>query len=142
LVVDEAHNFVPADDPEDPHALRISQSIQRIAAEGRKYGFFLLLATQRPSKVRPGLLSECENICLLRLRSPIERGLAVDTWALGKEHKRTNAPLANLKQGEGLLCGSWADWKEIPFKGGGRRTRATGGNLSNGWIHDRRKRTK
>jgi len=137
LVVDEAHNFVPTEDPMDPHALRISQSIQRIAAEGRKYGLFLLLATQRPSKVRPGLLSECENICLLRLRSPIERGLAVDTWALGKDHIKPNPPLANFEQGQGLLCGSWADWNEIPFRGGGRRTKATGGNLPPDWIHKR-----
>jgi len=135
LVVDEAHNFVPEEDPGDPHALRISQSIQRIAAEGRKYGLFLLLATQRPSKVRPGLLSECENICLLRLRSPIERGLAVETWALHEDHKHPRlSPLANFGPGQGLLCGYWAGWDEILFSGGRRRTKATGGGLGKRWI--------
>ena len=135
LVVDEAHNFVPAEDPVDPHARRISQSIQRIAAEGRKYGLFLLLATQRPSKVRPGLLSECENICLLRLRSPIERGLAVETWALHEDQKHPRlSPLAKFDPGYGLLCGYWAGWDEIPFEVGRRRTKATGGDLPETWI--------
>lgn len=43
-VIDEAHNFAPRGD-ESP-----SRSIVReIAQEGRKYGVFLILATQRPS---------------------------------------------------------------------------------------------
>jgi hypothetical protein len=135
IVIDEAHNFVPADDPIDPYALRISQSIQRIAAEGRKYGLFLLLATQRPSKVRPGLLSECENLCLLRLRSPIERGLAVDTWALRDDNRHPRlSPLAKYKRGYGLLFGHWTGWDEISFKAGQRRTRPTGGDLPKTWI--------
>jgi hypothetical protein len=135
LVVDEAHNFVPAEDSVDPHALRISQGIQRIAAEGRKYGLFLLLVTQRPSKVRPGLLSECENICLLRLRSPIERGLAVETWALHDDHRHPRlSRLASFDKGHGLLCGHWADWDEIEFSVGRRRTKATGGDLGETWI--------
>jgi uncharacterized protein len=135
IVIDEAHNFVPAEDPADPHALRISQSIQRIAAEGRKYGLFLILATQRPSKVRPGLLSECENLCLLRLRSPIERGLAVDTWALRDDNRHPRlSPLAKYNPGEGLLFGHWTGWNEIPFKTGRRRTKPTGGNLQDTWI--------
>jgi hypothetical protein len=138
LVLDEAHNFVPTEEPVDPHALRISQYIQRIAAEGRKYGLFLLLATQRPSKIRPGLLSECENVCFLRLRSPTERKLATDTWVLSEGHAHpTLAPLAKLDKGWGILCGYWADWKEITFQGGLRRTKATGGDLPDGWIHKR-----
>lgn len=137
LVVDEAHNFVPAEDPVDPHALRISQSIQRIAAEGRKYGLFLLLATQRPSKVRAGLLSECENVCLLRLRSPIERKLALKIWALQNDLSM----LTKFGPGEGLLCGHWAGGLEIPFQGGLRRTKATGGDLPPDWIHTRARKS-
>src|SRR6185503_14286990 len=34
IVVDEAHNFVPNKEPTDPLAIRISSTIQRIAAEG------------------------------------------------------------------------------------------------------------
>jgi len=135
IVIDEAHNFVPAEDPIDPHALRISQSIQRIAAEGRKYGLFLILATQRPSKVRPGLLSECENVCLLRLRSPIERGIAVDTWALRDDNRHPRlSPLAKYERGEGLLFGHWTRWNEISFEAGQRRTKPTGGDLPKTWI--------
>lgn len=43
-VIDEAHNFAPKGDPRPSKAI-----IREIAQEGRKYGVFLALATQRPS---------------------------------------------------------------------------------------------
>jgi hypothetical protein len=131
VVIDEAHNFVPAEDPIEPLALRISRTIQRIAAEGRKYGLFLLLATQRPPKVRPGLLSECANVCLMSLQSPIDHKLIMDIWGL--EVKRTYE-IARFPPAHGLLCGQWADGGEIHFQGGRRRSKETGGNLRRDWI--------
>lgn len=131
VVLDEAHNFVPAEDPIEPLALRISRTIQRIAAEGRKYGLFLLLATQRPPKVRPGLLSECPNVCLMSLQSPIDHKLVMEIWGL--EVKRTYE-IARFPPAHGLLCGQWADGGEIHFRGGRRHTKETGGNLRKDWI--------
>ena len=66
VVIDEAHNFAPAE-PRDALTGLVSERIRRCAAEGRKYGLFLVLITQRPAKMAPGLLAECENVCLLRL---------------------------------------------------------------------------
>lgn len=43
-VIDEAHNFAPKGEPSPSKS-----TIREIAQEGRKYGVFLLLATQRPS---------------------------------------------------------------------------------------------
>ena len=42
----------------------------QIAAEGRKYGLWLLLSTQRPSKVHINALSQCDNLALMRMSSP------------------------------------------------------------------------
>ena len=53
LVVDEAHNLCPPD-PETPLGVAVRDRLIQIAAEGRKYGLWLLLSTQRPSKVHPG----------------------------------------------------------------------------------------
>lgn len=136
LVVDEAHNFVPTEDPVEPLPLRISRSIQRIAAEGRKYGLFLLIATQRPPKVRQGFLSECENVCLLRLQSTIDRDIAINTWGL-RQHKSQVKSIAEFDRGEGLLCGHWANRGVVHFNGANRRTKETGGNLSDDWIIER-----
>ena len=69
IVIDEAHNICPA----DPCGLDQSALVDRlvqIAAEGRKYGLWLLLSTQRPSKIHPQVLSQCDNLVLMRMNSP------------------------------------------------------------------------
>jgi DNA helicase HerA-like ATPase len=53
LVIDEAHNLC-APDVAGPLLAAVQDRINQIAAEGRKYGLWLLLSTQRPSKVHPG----------------------------------------------------------------------------------------
>jgi len=40
-----------------------------IAAEGRKYGLHLVIATQRPSKVHANVVTQCDNLALLRVDS-------------------------------------------------------------------------
>ena len=40
-----------------------------IAAEGRKYGLFLILVSQRPDKLDHPILSECANKAIMRLDS-------------------------------------------------------------------------
>ena len=41
--------------------------VVRIAGEGRKYGLYLLMVTQRPEKLEPNALTQCDNLMLLRL---------------------------------------------------------------------------
>lgn len=135
IVVDEAHNFVPANDPTDPLALRISSMIQRIAAEGRKYGLYLLLVTQRPQKIRAGLLWECENLCLLRLQSPTDLELAEEIWGFKRPEELEK--IARFPPGRGMLFGSWSKGEATCFQGGRRRTTETGGDLDDAWIKDR-----
>lgn len=45
VITDEAHNFAPRGD----HNVPSRREIREIAQEGRKYGVFLILATQRPA---------------------------------------------------------------------------------------------
>jgi len=44
-------------------------AIDRIAAEGRKFGLYLLLSTQRPGKIQDNILSQCDNLVLMRMNS-------------------------------------------------------------------------
>jgi DNA helicase HerA-like ATPase len=41
----------------------------QIAAEGRKYGLYLLTSTQRPNKVHENVVSQCDNLLLMRMNS-------------------------------------------------------------------------
>ena len=68
VVVDEAHNVCPAE-PADELVRLSSESAVQIAAEGRKYGLYLLTSTQRPQKVHENVLSQCDNLLLMRMNS-------------------------------------------------------------------------
>ena len=68
VVLDEAHNICPADPPDDVSGLAAGRAVQ-IAAEGRKYGLYLLTATQRPYKVDQNVVSQCDNLMLMRMNS-------------------------------------------------------------------------
>ena len=68
IVVDEAHNVCPAR-PEDPLTAIATEHAVRIAGEGRKFGLYLLVSTQRPQKVHENVLSQCDNLLLMRMNS-------------------------------------------------------------------------
>lgn len=67
LVCDEAHLYLPVKAAADAVGLRAVQTFERIAKEGRKYGFSLLVISQRPSDVSRTILSQCNNFLVLRL---------------------------------------------------------------------------
>ena len=60
IVVDEAHNLIPAKTNGRLQA-KLRDQFRMIAAEGRKYGLFLILVSQRPDKLDPFVISECDN---------------------------------------------------------------------------------
>jgi DNA helicase HerA-like ATPase len=75
----------------------------RVTGEGRKYGLHLLLATQRPDKLHANVLSQCDNVVLLRVNS------AADRAQLQEQFSFAPAGLVELagrfRQGEALLAG-------------------------------------
>ena len=77
ILIDEAHNFAP-EDTDDPHEKMLGELIHTITAEGRKYGLHLILATQRPHKVKRGLLGECDNAIIMKMNSRQDLKLLAD----------------------------------------------------------------
>lgn len=68
LVLEEAHRYV-AERPSG-HAIDASRIFERIAKEGRKYGLFLMVASQRPSELSKTVLSQCSNFVVHRIQNP------------------------------------------------------------------------
>lgn len=68
IVMDEAHNICPPD-AATPLGRAVTDHTVWIAAEGRKFGLHLLLATQRPQKIHPNVLSQCDSLLLMRVNS-------------------------------------------------------------------------
>ncbi len=66
LAIDEAHNVLPSS-TNDPLLQRATETGILIAGEGRKFGLHLFLASQRPGKVHPNVLSQCDNLVLMRM---------------------------------------------------------------------------
>ena len=68
IVIDEAHNICAADPTDLVGRLSTERAVQ-IAAEGRKFGLYLLASTQRPNKVHENVVSQCDNLLLMRMNS-------------------------------------------------------------------------
>ena len=75
IVIDEAHNVCPAQPQDRLTALATAHAV-RIAAEGRKFGLYLLVSTQRPQKVPENVISQCDNLVLMRLNSAADAAFA------------------------------------------------------------------
>jgi hypothetical protein len=68
VVIDEAHNVCPGRPADDVSELATDRAI-RVAAEGRKFGLYLLVSTQRPQRVHELIVSQCDNLVLMRMNS-------------------------------------------------------------------------
>jgi hypothetical protein len=102
IVIDEAHNICPAQPQSELHHALVERLIQ-IAAEGRKYGLWLLLSTQRPSKIHPQVLSQCDNLALMRMNSPAD--IAELGEVFGFAPKAMLQSSRYFAQGEALMAG-------------------------------------
>lgn len=69
IVIDEAHNLC-SPEPRTPVQRALTEQLVQIAAEGRKFGLWLFLSTQRPTKIHPNVLSQCDNLGLMRVNAP------------------------------------------------------------------------
>ncbi len=65
VVAEEAHRYVPADRTLGFGPTR--RAISRIAKEGRKYGVYLGVITQRPAELDPTIISQCSTIFAMRM---------------------------------------------------------------------------
>ncbi len=80
IVIDEAHNVCPQNPDSEVIALATRHAVQ-IAAEGRKFGLHLLVSTQRPQKVHDNVLSQCDNLVLMRMNSAADLAHLVETFS-------------------------------------------------------------
>ena len=102
VVIDEAHNVCPSR-PEDPLTALATEHAVRIAGEGRKFGLVLLVATQRPQKVHENVVSQCDNLVLMRMNSRSD--LAVLSEVFSFVPHSLLALATEFRQGEAVVAG-------------------------------------
>lgn len=69
LIVDEAHNILSEDSERESEQWKDYrlEVFEEIIKEGRKFGVFLTVASQRPSDISPTIISQLHNYFLHRL---------------------------------------------------------------------------
>lgn len=69
LVLEEAHRYL--NDSRDA----AGEIVERLVKEGRKFGIGTMVVSQRPSEIRPTILSQLGSFIVLRLSNPSDRAL-------------------------------------------------------------------
>jgi DNA helicase HerA-like ATPase len=106
LIIDEAHNILNADyrnNGDDWQDYRLSV-FEEIIKEGRKFGFYLTLSSQRPADISPTILSQTHNYLIHRLVN--EKDLRMLESTMPTLDKSSYQKIPSLGQGEAIITGN------------------------------------
>jgi hypothetical protein len=107
FVLEEAHNFAPAQPRSDAEKRSITTTRQ-IAQEGRKFGVGQVIISQRPSRLDETTLSQCNSFVIMRMVNPADQAFVrrvIET--LGEDEAKL---LPDLDVGEALLSGQFINF--------------------------------
>lgn len=106
LIIDEAHNILNEQhkrNGDDWQDYRLSV-FEEIIKEGRKFGFYLTLASQRPADISQTIMSQLHNYIIHRLVNEKDLNMLGSTMPTLDKFSYDMIPL--LGQGEAVLTGS------------------------------------
>ena len=106
LIVDEAHNYLSHQktDGEDPIAKTCIETFEAIIKEGRKFGVFLTMSTQRPSDITGTLLSQAHNYVIHKLVNP--RDIEIIKNTVPFIDQKSISMLSILAPGQAIFSGT------------------------------------
>lgn len=130
IVADEAHNICPQE-PSDNLEAAVTGHAIKIAGEGRKFGLYMLAATQRPSKIHANVLSQCDNLILMKMNSTSDLAHVSQIFSQAPATFLDQSP--HFAQGECLLAGKIV---QTPTFGGfeGRFSEEGGTDVPTSWA--------
>jgi uncharacterized protein len=129
IVIDEAQNVCPAEAADPLTALATEDAI-RIAGEGRKFGLYLIVVTQRPQKIHENVLSQCDNLVLMRMNSVADLAYVAGVFSFVPPGLVDRA--TTFRQGEALAAGKIASHPALVRFGS--RISYEGGADVTGWA--------
>ena len=101
VLCEEAHRYMPADPRLGFAPTR--HALSRIAKEGRKYGCYLGVVTQRPGELDPTVLSQCSTVFAMRLANEVDQEIVRS--AIADSSASTLAFLSSMGQREAIAFG-------------------------------------
>jgi len=116
FVCEEAHRYAAADRNIGFGPTR--KAISRIAKEGRKYGVFLGLITQRPAELDPTIISQCNTLFTMRLANERDQALLRSAVSDAAANLLSFVPSLGTREvlafGEGVALPTRLRFKEVP----------------------------
>lgn len=104
LIIDEAHNILGSvKSKSDFWKNKRLSAFEEIIKEGRKFGFFLTIASQRPADISPTIMSQLHNFFVHRLVN--DKDLAMVENTMPTLDKTAFEMIPSLGQGEAVLTG-------------------------------------
>lgn len=106
LIIDEAHNILNAEyrnNGDDWKDYRLSV-FEEIIKEGRKFGFYLTLASQRPADISSTIMSQLHNYLIHRLVNEKDLKMLENTMPTLDKSSYQMIPI--LGQGEAIITGN------------------------------------
>jgi uncharacterized protein len=116
FVCEEAHRYASADASVGFGPTR--RAISRIAKEGRKYGVFLGLVTQRPAELDPTIISQCSTLFAMRMSNERDQALVRSAVADAAANLLGFLPSLGTREvfafGEGVAIPTRLTFSELP----------------------------
>ena len=116
FVCEEAHRYASADRGVGFGPTR--KAVSRIAKEGRKYGVYLGLITQRPAELDATIISQCNTLFAMRLANDRDQALLRSAVSDAAANLLSFVPSLGTREvlafGEGVALPTRLRFKEVP----------------------------
>jgi uncharacterized protein len=117
FVCEEAHRYAAADRNIGFGPTR--KAVSRIAKEGRKYGVYLGLVTQRPAELDATIISQCNTLFTMRLANERDQALLRSAVSDAAANLLSFVPSLGTREvlafGEGVALPTRLRFKEVPI---------------------------
>lgn len=109
LIIDEAHNILSQQSLSEEEGWKDYrlELFEEIIKEGRKFGFFLTLSSQRPADISPTIMSQVHNFFIHRLVN--DRDLALLDNTISTLDSLSKSMIPNLSKGACVVTGTAFD---------------------------------
>lgn len=106
LIIDEAHNILSAQSSREEESWKDCrlEVFEEIIKEGRKFGFFITLASQRPYDISPTIISQLHNYFIHRLVN--EQDLRMIANAVNSLDSISKSQIPSLAPGQCIITGT------------------------------------
>jgi hypothetical protein len=116
FVCEEAHRYVASDRNIGFGPTR--KAISRIAKEGRKYGVFLGLVTQRPAELDATIISQCSTLFAMRMANERDQAIVRSAVSDAAANLLAFVPSLGTREvlafGEGVALPTRLKFKQLP----------------------------